>query len=189
MKEKRDKEEKEKKEEREIERERKYEEREAEKERKFKERQAENDRRYQEASDQRFLTYQAASNQNNKNQTVPYNVITGGTSEVNYSTSTITATSNTQLMLSPSPRTEFVRHHRINRDEETNNPNLIAESVTKKRKAKDNSQQTNKIKMTDTVTTTEHESRTEPSLHDDKNGEDSKQHHDVQNEIESPRLH
>ena len=86
-------------------------------------------------------------------------------------------------------RTEFVRHHRINRDEETNNPNLIAESVTKKRKAKDNNQEINKIKMTDTVTTTENESRTEQSLHDDKNGEDSKQNHDVQKGLESPILH
>ena len=146
--------------------------------------------------------------QDNKSQTVPYSVITGGTSEVNYSTSTITATSSTHLMITPQQqskrqsridrerdeetnnvRTAFVRHHRINRDEETNNPNLIAESVTKKRKAKDNSQEINKFKITDTVTTTENESRTEPSLHDDKNGEDSKQHHDVQNEIEGPKLH
>ena len=125
--------------------------------------------------------------QDNKNQTVPYSVITGGTSEVNYSTSTITATSNSQLVVTP--RREFIRIPCIDRDEETSNANVIEESATKKRKAKDSNQETNRIKMTDTATTTETESRTEQSLHDDKNGEDSKQNHDVQKGLESPLLH
>ena len=43
--------------------------------------------------------------------------------------------------------------------------------------------------MTDTVTTTENESRTEQSLHDNKNREDSKQNHNVQKGLESPLLH
>ena len=43
--------------------------------------------------------------------------------------------------------------------------------------------------MIDTVTTTENERRTELSLHDEKNGEESKQNHDVQKRLEGPILH
>ena len=52
--------------------------------------------------------------------------------------------------------------------------------MTKKRKAKDRDQENNKIKMIDTTTTIGTESQTEQSIHDRKNGEDSKQNHDVQ---------
>ena len=150
-KEEKDKEEKEKKEEREAEKERRHREREAEKERRYEEREAENDRRHKEASEERRYAYQVMIRQDNKSLTLPYSVITGGTSEVNYSTSIITATSSSQLMVTP--RREFKRLHRIDRerDEETSNANLIEQSATKKRKA-------DKIKTTDTVTTTENES-------------------------------
>ena len=117
-----------------------------------------------------------------KNQAVPYSVITGGTSEVNYSTSTITATSNTQLMVTPNQQSK--RWSRIDRESngETNNVNLIEQSGTKKRK-------NDIITTTDTITTIENERRTEPSHHDEENGEGSKQHHDVQKVIESPIIH
>ena len=61
--------------------------------------------------------------------------------------------------------------------------------MTKKRKAKDGNQENNKIKMTDTTTTIGTESQIEQSFHDHKNGEDSKQNHDVQKGLEGPQLH
>ena len=43
--------------------------------------------------------------------------------------------------------------------------------------------------MTDTTTTIGTESQTEQSSYDPKNGDDSKQNHDVQKGLEGPRLH
>ena len=60
----------------------------------------------------------------------------------------------------------------------------------KKRKTKDSDQENSgKIQMTDTTTTIGTESLTEQLIHDRKNGEDSKQNHDVQKGLEGPQLH
>ena len=119
-KEEKDKEEKEKKEEKEAEKERRYEEKEAEKERRYEEKETEKERRYEEKEaenerryeekekrerEERQYAYQYMTRQDNKNQTVPQSVITGGTSEVNFST--ITATSNSQIVVSP--RRAYIR--------------------------------------------------------------------------------
>ena len=125
--------------------------------------------------------------QDNKNQTVPQSVITGGTSEVNIST--ITSTSNSHKQIVVSPRLTYIQTPRKNRNEEAINVNVIEESMKKKRKAKDSDQESNKIKMTDTATTIGTESQIEQSFHDHKNGEDSKQNHDVQKGSEGPLLH
>ena len=125
--------------------------------------------------------------QDNKNQTVPQSVITGGTLEVNIST--ITSTSNSHNQIVVSPRRAYIRTPRKDRDEEAINVNVIEESMKKKRKVKDSDQECNKIKMTDTATTIGTESQIEQSFHDHKNGEDSKQNHDVQNGSEGPQLH
>ena len=111
----------------------------------------------------------------------------GGISEVNFST--IRATSNQHNQIVVSPRRAYIRTPRKDRDEEANNVNVIEESMKKKRKAKDSDQESNKIKMTDTATTIGTESQIAQSFHDHKNGEDSKQNHDVQKGSECPQIH
>ena len=64
--------------------------------------------------------------------------------------------------------------------------------ITKKQKTKDDDrdqENSGKIKMIDTTTTIGTESQTEQSIRDRKNGEDSKQNHDVQKGSDSPQLH
>ena len=131
--------------------------------------------------------YQYITRQDNKNQTVPQSVITAGTSEVNIST--ITSPSNSHNQIVVAPRLTHISTPRKNRDKEASNVNVIEESMKKKQKAKDSDQECNKIKMKDTATTIGTESQIEQSFHDHKNGEDSKQNHDVQNGLEGPQLH
>ena len=125
--------------------------------------------------------------QDNKNQTVPQSVITGGTSEINIST--ITSTSNSHNQIVVSPRRAYIRTPRKDRDKEAINVNVIEESMKKKRKAKDSDQESNKTKMTDTAIMIGTESQIEQSFHDHKNSEDGKQNHDVQKGSEGPLLY
>ena len=98
--------------------------------------------------------------------------------------------SNKRIVVSP--RRKHIRTPNMHRDRET--ANIIEESITKKRKTNErieDKETGGKYHMTDTTTTDTTttigtESQTELSSYDPKNGDDSKQNHDVQEESEDP---
>ena len=132
-----------------------------------------------------------AQNQNDTNQTVPQSIISRGTSAVNISTITSTSNSSQQIIVSPR---SFNRTPRRQQHQDKVATNITAKQTTKKRKTNENRDDSDhvdcsKYTATETATTIGTESQTEQPIYDLGNGDDSKQHHDVQNGPEGPQLH
>ena len=127
-----------------------------------------------------------------QNQIVPQKTITGGMSVENMSTLTSTSSSNKQIMTSPR---SFIRTPRQQQNHEGITTIVTIEKMTKKRKSNErieDKEVSGKYQMTDTTTTDTTttigtKSQTEQSNYNNKNGEDSKQNHDVQKESIDPQ--
>ena len=120
-----------------------------------------------------------------QNQIVPQKTITGGTSVENMSTLTSTSSSNKQIMVLPKP---FIRTPQKQQNQDGITTIVTVEKTTKKRKLNkkiEDREHEDRSKITALMIGTE--SQTEQSSYDNKNGEDSKQNHDVQTESIDPQ--
>ena len=127
-----------------------------------------------------------------QSQIAPQKTITGGTSVENMRTLTSTSSLNKQIMVSPR---SFIRTPRQQQNQDGITTIVTVEKTTKKRKSNERIEDKKvgvKYHMidtttTDTTTTIGTKSQTEQSNCDNKNGEDSKQNHDVQKESIDPQ--
>ena len=126
-----------------------------------------------------------------QNQLVPQKTITGGTSVA--TTSTLTSTSSPQQIMA-SPR-HFIRYPRQQQNQDGITTIVTVEKTKKKRKPNERIEDKEisgkyimtDTTITDTTTTIGTDDQTEQSSYDNKNGEDSKQNHDVQTESIDPQ--
>ena len=110
--------------------------------------------------------------QNDTNQTVPHSIISSGTSAINIST--LTSNSSQQMIVSPGPTT-YAPHRHHNHDRLITHTSA-EKKVTPKRQRINESGDKSEI----TAATTGTESQLEQPAYAPKNGDISKQHHDVQ---------
>ena len=125
-----------------------------------------------------------------QNQIAPQKTITGGTSVATIST--LTSTSSPNKMASPR---SFNRTPRQQQNNDGITTIVTVEKSTKKRKSNEKSEDReqedrSKYHMNDTTTTdttTTIGTESQQSSYDNRNGEDSKQNHDVQKESIDPQ--
>ena len=121
--------------------------------------------------------------QNESNQTIPHNINSSGKFTLNISTIT-TDESSRQMIVSPVSNT-YVPHRHHNHDRLITHTTEEQKAVCKKQKQLNEREDSTKI----TALTMGAENQPEQPAYDPENGNESKQHHDVQTGLEQQQNH